>query len=58
MAFKKITDDEIEETKSTKVTHRISEVEKQIASMQGSVKSYQAQIKAQKELLVSLKAAV
>lgn len=58
MVFKKISDDEVEETKSTKITYKISDVKAQIASAQGSIKSYQAQVKDLKELLVSLEAAV
>lgn len=58
MVFKKITDNEIEETKSTKVMHSILEVKARIASAQGSVKNYQVQIKKDKELLALLLAAV
>lgn len=58
MSFKKVTDNEVEETKSTKVIHSISKVKEQIASTQGKIKARQAQVKELKELLANLEAAV
>ena len=53
--FKKLTEDEVEETTESIRVHKISETEAKIASAEGSIDSYKTQIKDLKELLKNLK---